>query len=199
VAFSRGDILYRQAEPVEWVHLLVEGLVSASVADAAGRCIDAFQLWPGAVANLWPEGPASASPYSLVCRTAGLAVAIPAPRATGFFEADASARATLLEAVARLRGELVRNGACAGMHSARGRVAGLLLRLARQSNGAPIGLTQRDAAEMLGVQRTTVSECLEALKAEQVITWVRGRVHIRDAVKLSAHSCGCDRADPHPG
>ena len=52
-------------------------------------------------------------------------------------------------------------------------------------------LTHGVLAELLGVRRASVTECLEVLQKDGTVTTRRGSVKIEDATELSKLSCDC--------
>ena len=56
---------------------------------------------------------------------------------------------------------------------------------------ATFTLTQQFLAQMLGVQRATVSLALRTLRRAGLISYMRGRFRIRDRAGLEAVSCSC--------
>ena len=85
--------------------------------------------------------------------------------------------------------------ACQSRHGVDERVAGLLSRLAQHVEGNTIKTTQEAAAQVLGIQRTTVSQSASKLQHVGVLQWRRGSVDILDASRLNRFACGCGIAE----
>jgi Mn-dependent DtxR family transcriptional regulator len=60
--------------------------------------------------------------------------------------------------------------------------------------GDDVPLTQEALAAMIGVMRATVSANAHALQVAGVISYSRGRIHIKDAALLKIRSCECHQA-----
>jgi CRP-like cAMP-binding protein len=83
------------------------------------------------------------------------------------------------------------NAACNGAHEVHERFARWLL-LARDRIGQDdFFLTQEFVAEMLGVQRTSVTRVAQSLQDAGIIRYHRGRIHIVKPVQLKEASCEC--------
>ena len=84
--------------------------------------------------------------------------------------------------------------ACNALHSVEERCARWLLATHDRAGDHLIQLTQESLAEMLGVQRTTVSAVTSALAARGLIKTLRGRVEILDRKVLERVACECYEA-----
>jgi CRP-like cAMP-binding protein len=81
--------------------------------------------------------------------------------------------------------------ACNGSHSVRQRLARWLLMMRDRSDDDTLRITQDFLAEMLGVQRPSVTVAAQALEAAGVIQRGRREVRILDRVGLIRESCEC--------
>jgi CRP-like cAMP-binding protein len=81
--------------------------------------------------------------------------------------------------------------ACNVLHPAEARFCRWLLQSADRAEGATVGLRQDFLAEMLGLQRTSVSDVASKIQALGVITYSRGRIEIVDRPALERLSCEC--------
>jgi CRP-like cAMP-binding protein len=83
------------------------------------------------------------------------------------------------------------SGACNSVHSLKQRLARWLM-VARNALGDDeIPLTHKVLSELLGVRRASVTECLEALQRDGMITSRRGLTRIEEPTKLSRACCEC--------
>ena len=83
--------------------------------------------------------------------------------------------------------------ACNALHPLNARCCRWLLTTQDRVNSPDIPLTQEALAEMLGVQRTTVSTVVGALRDRGLIRYGRGQVTIIDRTRLEAAACECYR------
>jgi CRP-like cAMP-binding protein len=82
---------------------------------------------------------------------------------------------------------------CNRLHSIIGRCASRLLMTSDRMDGGDFVLTQESLAQMLGVRRATVTAAAGALQEAGAIRYTRGRMAIRDRMKLERRSCDCYR------
>jgi CRP-like cAMP-binding protein len=83
--------------------------------------------------------------------------------------------------------------ACNASHSLESRLCRWLLQARDKAGNVRVVLTQEFVAQMLGVQRTTVTLVQKALANAGVIRNGRGWVEIADPVKMEAMACECYR------
>jgi CRP-like cAMP-binding protein len=81
--------------------------------------------------------------------------------------------------------------ACNGAHSLKERLARWLLMMRDRSDGDALLITQSLLAEMLGVQRPTITNAARELERTGLIAWGRRQVTILDRQGLTKASCEC--------
>jgi len=82
---------------------------------------------------------------------------------------------------------------CNRMHEVDARLARWLLTSADRMESDALNLTQEFLAQMLGVQRSTVTVAAGELQRTGLIGYSRGKIHILDRVRLAATACECYR------
>jgi hypothetical protein len=80
---------------------------------------------------------------------------------------------------------------CNRMHEVEARLARWLLSSADRMESEYLHLTQEFLAQMLGVQRSTVTVAAGELQRNGMIGYSRGRIHILDRAGLAAKACEC--------
>jgi len=90
-----------------------------------------------------------------------------------------------------LLAQMMQSSACNALHSIDQRMCRWLLSPHDRANNATIRLTQETLADMLGVQRTTVTAVAKALQDEGLIRTGRGRIEILDQPRLERRACEC--------
>jgi CRP-like cAMP-binding protein len=90
-----------------------------------------------------------------------------------------------------LYGHAIQSVACNALHSVEARFCRWLLTCHDRISGDTIALTQEFLADMLGVQRTTVTAVARSLQQKGVIRYRRGVVDIIDRPTLEALACEC--------
>ncbi|HEV2082524.1 MAG TPA: helix-turn-helix domain-containing protein [Brevundimonas sp.] len=128
-----------------------------------------------------------------IVRISGMAHALDAR----LFEAAAERSPALEEALARRRAdritELQNAALCGRAHHQEGRLAGLLLRLQEQSGRSELDLSQEHLADMLGVQRTTITAVASSFKKAGAIRYSRGRITVLSDETLARKACACSQ------
>jgi CRP-like cAMP-binding protein len=82
---------------------------------------------------------------------------------------------------------------CNRMHEVDARLARWLLTSADRMESEALNLTQEFLAQMLGVQRSTVTVAAGNLQRAGMIGYSRGKIHILDRVNLARTACECYR------
>jgi CRP-like cAMP-binding protein len=80
---------------------------------------------------------------------------------------------------------------CTGLHSLQQRCARWMLTTMDRVPQERFGVTHEFLAMLLGTRRPTVSALLETFQKKGILTIERGRVVVRDRVRLMAVSCDC--------
>src|ERR1700721_3760417 len=80
---------------------------------------------------------------------------------------------------------------CNRMHEVDARLARWLLTSADRMESESLNLTQEFLAQMLGVQRSTVTVAAGDLQRAGVIVYSRGKIHIVDRANLARTACEC--------
>ena len=83
------------------------------------------------------------------------------------------------------------SGACNGAHSLKERLARWLLMMHDRSDGDTLHITQNLLAQMLGVQRPSVTNAVRELERARLIAPGRQQVTILDRQELMKASCEC--------
>ena len=83
------------------------------------------------------------------------------------------------------------SAACNAVHSVEARLARWLLRARGLAGVDTLNFTQEFLAEMLGVNRTSVSMVAHTLQQAGIITYRRGRIQITNVEALEEVACEC--------
>jgi Mn-dependent DtxR family transcriptional regulator len=77
------------------------------------------------------------------------------------------------------------------MHEVEARLSRWLLTSADRTESEELNLTQEFLAQMLGVQRSTVTVAASTLQRAGFISYTRGKIHILDRPNLAKAACEC--------
>jgi CRP-like cAMP-binding protein len=87
--------------------------------------------------------------------------------------------------------QVAQNVVCNRSHSTEARMARWLLTTQDRVRNHEMRLTQEFLAQMLGVQRPTVSETAQRIQDEGLIRYSRGAITIKDRKRLEQKACQC--------
>jgi CRP-like cAMP-binding protein len=103
-------------------------------------------------------------------------------------------RTTLIRHEQALFAQAQQSAACNAMHSAEARLARWLLRMHDLAGEDKLHLTQDFLAQMIGVQRNSVSTVAHTLQRAGIIKYSRGTIEITNLEALREASCECYQA-----
>lgn len=184
-----GEVFYIQGDESPQVLFPRSGLVRVSTGVANGEGVLAGLIGQGDVVGLSAALVGRAShTATAVTDVAGFAtegarlrrLAIERPGLALFLATVAAAQASAAQ------DELARHA----RHRIDQRLARLLLRLADHMGGTEVRVTQDELAEMLAVQRTTVTALASRLKDLGILAYARGRIRILDRERIARQACG---------
>jgi CRP-like cAMP-binding protein len=122
----------------------------------------------------------------------GRALRLPLATLREAFAASPHVHQVCLCYVAALIAHVLQSVACNALHTVEARLARWLLLLQDRIDGTEaLPITQELLAEMLGVQRTTVSAAARALQQAGLIAYKWGSVTVLDRAGLERVSCEC--------
>lgn len=194
VRLQAGQALLQPGERPSHVIFPSVGLVAQTVTSAEGRVAGVSLIGSeGGVGLIEAVGRAPVFSTFRV-QAAGTGLRLPADHLVEALAAEARARAALGRYTAIRSAEHENWIACAAFASAEARLAMLLL-LARERGGGGrvVPLTQEFLAEMLGVQRTTVTQAASQFAARGVIRTLRGQIELLDLDALNEAAAVCMR------
>ena len=191
--FRRGDVVFREGDPADGMHLIESGVFAVEVSTAGGERAMLNVLAPGdffgelALVTSARHSPRTATILALA---PGQTLAITAQTFTALRDRHPEVERLLVSALAQrvdqLSGRLL-EALYVGVDR---RVHRRLLDLAEIFDGdgsnVVIPLSQEDLATMAGASRPTVNQVLQRLVARGVITLGRRQIAIRDLAGLRA-------------
>lgn len=192
VALARGQVLFEPGDEVDTTYFPCHRtMASLLIVTRDGHEVEAATIGrEGAIGGIVSEGHKPAYGRAVV-QVAGSALAIP----TSHLEAAKTGSARFSDLFSRyadaLLAQMMQGVACNALHKVEARCCRWLLAAHDRAGDQIIHLTQESLAEMLGVQRTTVSAVTAELAARGLIRTHRGRVEIIDRKGLERASCEC--------
>jgi CRP-like cAMP-binding protein len=126
-----------------------------------------------------------------VVRVTGTASRVERARFNGVFEARPGVRRLCLRYAGALVAQVLQSVACNAYHPVEARLARWLLTFQDRTGGGALPLTHEILAEMLAVQRSTLTPAAQALQEAGLIRYRRGVVEVLDRAGLERASCEC--------
>jgi CRP-like cAMP-binding protein len=184
--------VYDAGRPIPYVYFPLNGVLSLVAEDGSG----AAEV--GTVGNEGLVGlpvflGTGTFPHRCFCQIPGDALRLRAAALREELNAGGALAGVLLRYTHCLLAQATQTAACNLLHAAEQRLARLLLLMQDRVGIDWFPLTQELMAQMLGVQRATVSLTAGALQRAGLIGYSRGRVMVRNRAGLEAAACGCYR------
>lgn len=190
-AFSLGALLQEAGQPFEKVYFPLAGMISLLAVMENGQGIETATVGiEGVVGAMAGFGPRKS--FTRAVAQAPLRVAwISAPRFQLAIKSSDRLRHMLASYNETLLAQVQQTAACNALHAARARLARWLLQTRDRTDSDELPLTQEFLAQMLGVQRTTVTMIARQLEKAGWIQYRRGKIFIVNRAGLKTVACEC--------
>ena len=191
ISLSRGEILARPGEPIEYAYFPTSGMVSVVALMSRGLGAEVATVGNEGMIGLPIFLGAESSPFHLMAQLSGQSMRMPAHRLEKVLLPD-SRLTTLLRTYSQaFFVQTAQNAACNGIHPISMRAARWLLATHDRAESATFYLTQEFLAFMLGVARQSVGIAVGELADRGLISYARGQMRILDRPGLERASCEC--------
>jgi CRP-like cAMP-binding protein len=191
ITLEKGALLYDPGDLLDTVYFPDDCVISLMTLMESGSAIESATIGREGALGLM----ASVSPRQCLSRAivqvAGRARRISAPHLHRAWEQSPQIRDLVDRHSEALFAHVVQSVACNALHSVEARFCRWLLSCHDRIDSNTVSLTQEFLADMLGVQRTTVTVVARALQAAGLIRYRRGVVDILDRSGLEAIACEC--------
>jgi len=191
VELSDRAILAEAGKLVQRVYFPESGIISLVVNFASGATVDVAMIGRDSVLGASAAINGGTSPTNAIVRLPGAASVLDAARLRIAFAASATLRAAVLLHEEALSAQAQQSAACNAVHGLESRLSRCLLRLRDLSGDDMLHATQELLAEMLGVQRNSVSIIANAFQQAKLISYSRGMIEIVNPEGLRASACEC--------
>ena len=191
VDLPQGEILHRQLETISYVYFPVDGVISLVVTMSEGQSVEAGMVGVnGAVGG----GSALNGKHALsqaIVQVKGAALRTQADMLRSLADRSATLRFALFAREQVISAHAQQVAACNAVHDLEHRLARWLLQVRDLVQSNKFELTQEFLAQMLGVNRTSVTLIARRLQAAGLIKYSRGRIEILDLEALRDTACEC--------
>jgi CRP-like cAMP-binding protein len=191
VTLEKGTVLYDPGDLMDTVYFPDDCVISLLTLMETGAAIESAAIGrEGAVGLMSAVSPRQSLSRALV-QVPGRARRISAAQLHRAWEQSQQIRDLVDRHNEALFAHAIQSVACNALHSVEARFCRWLLSCHDRIDSNTVALTQEFLADMLGVQRTTVTVVARALQAGGLIRYRRGVVDILDRAGLEAIACEC--------
>jgi len=191
VDLERGRLLYDPGDDIETVYFPQDGVISLMTLMENGAAIESATIGPEGALGLMAAVSPRQSLSRAIVQTPVRAARISAAALHDAWEKSPAIRRLVDRHNEALFGHAIQSVACNALHSVEARFCRWLLTCHDRISNDTVALTQEFLADMLGVQRTTVTAVARSLQEKGVIRYRRGVVDILDRSVLETLACEC--------
>ena len=191
VELERGRLLYDPGDPIDMVYFPHDGVISLMTLMENGAAIESTTIGPEGALGLMAAVAPRQSLSRAIVQTPLRAARITAERLHEAWEKSPALQRLVDRHTEALYGHAIQSVACNALHSVEARFCRWLLTCHDRISSDTVALTQEFLADMLGVQRTTVTAVARSLQEKGAIRYRRGVVDIIDRGALQALTCEC--------
>jgi CRP-like cAMP-binding protein len=191
ISLKQSHELYQPGDDIDQIYFPQTGLLSLRVVTKNGRFVETSTIGrEGAVGLHAGLGPRCSFTRAAV-QIGGNFSVIRANRFASIVREDQSLRGLITRYIEVLWVEAQQTAACNARHDASERLCRWLLQCADRIESDTVPLTQGFLAQMLAVQRVSVTLLAQSLKEQGLIKYSRGRIQILDRERLKHCACDC--------
>lgn len=191
VAFGQGDVLVEEGVRFEKVLFVQTGVISYVTVMRDGAAVESVSIGREGAIGLGSSASTGVAMRRAVVQIAGEALAIDAYRMREAFETSEAVRRMTLHYTAIMLSQVLQGAACNARHTVEARLARWLLTNCDRVEGRELHFKHEYLAEMLGVQRTSVTLAARAMQKAGLIQYSRGVIVVADRDGLLDVSCEC--------
>ena len=191
IALQREQVLVEADSPLDHVYFPDTGVISILAVYTDGRAIEMATIGREGYAGVQAAFGAKISAARLLVQIPGSAARMPRVAFTRAMQSIPSLRNLALAYVQAFLEQIMVSVACNGAHNLEQRLARWLLMMQDRGDGDLLPITQNLLAEMLGVQRPTISNVAKKLEHAGLIERGLRQLTIRNRPGLAEASCEC--------
>lgn len=191
VDLERGRLLYDPGDRIDTVYFPHDGVISLMTLMENGAAIESATIGPEGALGLTAAVAPRRSLSRAIVQTPTRASKISAAHLHEAWEKSGRIRTLVDRHAEALFGHAIQSVGCNALHSVEARFCRWLLTCHDRISNDTVALTQEFLADMLGVQRTTVTAVARALQEKGAIRYRRGVVDIVDRTILEQLACEC--------
>jgi CRP-like cAMP-binding protein len=191
VEYRQGDVLAEAGSVATTVSFPHSGIISLVVELSTGDMIETAMVGRDGVLNAASALDGKVSFNKAIVQLPGSASVLSAESLASVADQSRAFRALLIRHEQVLFAESQQSAACNARHLVEARLCRWLLRTRDLAGSDDLTVTQEFLAQMLGVQRTSLSVVANTLQKARLIRYRRGHVRIDDSDGLKEGACEC--------
>jgi len=191
VSFSPDQVLIDAEDALDRVYFPETGVISLSTVFADGAVVDMATIGREGCTGVQALLGAKVSSARLLTQIPGTAMRMSRRAFSWALDTIPEFKAAMYDYAQAFLDQALVSGACNAAHKLNQRLARWLLTTRDRSDGDKLPVTQTLLAEMLGVQRPTMTNALGEFERAGLIAGARRQITILDRDGLSAESCEC--------
>jgi CRP-like cAMP-binding protein len=197
LAFVHGDVIGESGRPIDHVFFPSSGMISVVVDLRDGGRVEAAMVGRRNAIGASVVFGGRTHLNTSFAQLPGSGWSLMAADMIELANREKDVRTVLFDNEQFLLAQAQQTAACNARHVIPQRLATWILRASDASGGEELTLTQEYLAQMLGVQRASVSMFAGALQDKGLIFYRRGRVKVLDREGLGRQACECEAALRH--
>ena len=191
VDLPRGQVLAEPDQQIDKVYFPHSGVISCVVELRSGDAIETGMIGKDGAFGAGHAFDGRVSMNRAVMQASGVASVISSDRLEGVANEFPALKKLLLDYEHFLLTQVQQTAACNAVHDVQARTCKWLLRM-HELAGPELLLTQEFLAQMMGVQRTSVTGAASELQEAGLITYARGHIRINEIGRVRQRACECD-------
>ncbi|MCX6221813.1 MAG: Crp/Fnr family transcriptional regulator [Bacteroidia bacterium] len=187
--FRTGELLAQAGDPVDKAILLMEGRLQGEMVDFAGNSLKIEELDPPQmVAAAFLYGPKSKFPVFLNAKTDGKIMIILKKEFTDMLSLESRVMVNYINIVSGKAQFLSGKITFLSLRTIKEKIAYYILQMVKSggNNYVAIDQTQTNLAELFGVTRPSLSRTIQEMEKQDIFTWSRDNIVIKDLKKLNS-------------
>jgi CRP-like cAMP-binding protein len=194
IELVQEDVLVAAGDRLTRVFFPHNGMISLVVSLAGGGMVEVAMIGNDSIFGASAALDGKISLTDAIVQLPGQASVLEVDILRSAAEQSIAFRTTLIRHEQALFAQAQQSAACNAMHSAESRLARWLLRMHDLAGTDELHLTQDFLAQMIGVQRNSVSIVAHTLQQAGIIKYSRGHIEILNLAALKKISCECYQA-----
>jgi CRP-like cAMP-binding protein len=191
VELPTHTVIAEAGRPIKFAYFIDEGLASVLAVMSNGKSVEVGLAGKEGFVGTTILAGFESSATRVVMQVGGSGYQIGVLELKKLLVREPRLQMALTQQAQRMTLQAEQIAACNRLHGIRARLARWLLMSQDRLGGSVVPLTQQYLSHMLGTRRAGVSAAAGLLQKNDIISYSRGRVTIRNRRKLEAASCEC--------